>query len=189
MKMKPSKKSGQVLAEIGPQDSERLSRSVELSRPNPGPFQLKRILVPIDFSACSRKALQYALPFAKQFNAAITLLNVVRINYAFGTEYGSVDFPFIEAEVRKGAEKQLVELAAENSQFGVSITSEVRGGLEAQGIAAAAKSLEVDLIIIATHGHTGLKHLFLGSVAENVIRFAPCPVLVVREKEHEFVVG
>ena len=54
-------------------------------------------------------------------------------------------------------------------------------------IAAAAKELDADLIIISTHGHTGLKHVFLGSVTENVARLAPCPVLVVREEEHEFL--
>jgi nucleotide-binding universal stress UspA family protein len=54
-------------------------------------------------------------------------------------------------------------------------------------IVGAAKKLESDLIVISTHGRTGLKHVFMGSVAENVVRLAPCPVLVVREHEHEFV--
>jgi nucleotide-binding universal stress UspA family protein len=63
----------------------------------------------------------------------------------------------------------------------------VRTGTAFLEIAEAAKSLEADLIIIATHGYTGLKHLLLGSTAERVVRSAPCPVLVVREHEHEFV--
>ena len=187
MKMKPAGQSGRVLVELGPRDSERLSQGSEPVRGPAAPFKLSRILVPVDFSACSMKALQYAIPFARQFNASITLLNVVRINYAVGTEFGAVDFPFIETEIRKGAEKQLAALAAEHASSGVKVDTELRSGLEAQGIAEAAKSLESDLIILSTHGHTGLKHLFLGSVAENVVRLAPCPVLVVREKEHEFV--
>ena len=64
-------------------------------------------------------------------------------------------------------------------------------GLTGSGeqIAAVAKEIDADLIIISTHGHTGLKHVFLGSVTENVARIAPCPVLVVREEEHEFLRG
>ena len=62
-----------------------------------------------------------------------------------------------------------------------------RFGHAVDGITLAAKDLDVDLIVIATHGHTGLKHLLLGSVAERVVRLAPCPVLTVREREHEFV--
>ena len=62
----------------------------------------------------------------------------------------------------------------------------VRGGLPSHEIVEVAKDLEVDLIVIATHGYTGWKHFCIGSTAERVVRAAPCPVLVVREKEHEF---
>ena len=67
------------------------------------------------------------------------------------------------------------------------IHSSTRFGHAVDGITLAAKDFDVDLIVIATHGHTGLKHLLLGSVAERVVRLAPCPVLTVREREHEFV--
>jgi universal stress protein A len=63
----------------------------------------------------------------------------------------------------------------------------VRSGVAFDEIAKVARELKVDLIILSTHGHTGLKHVFLGSTAENVVRRAPCAVLVVREQEHEFV--
>jgi universal stress protein A len=66
-------------------------------------------------------------------------------------------------------------------------TTLLRSGRPAYEIVEAAKRLDTDLIIISTHGHTGLKHVFLGSTAENVVRYAPCPVLTVREHEHEFV--
>jgi nucleotide-binding universal stress UspA family protein len=71
----------------------------------------------------------------------------------------------------------------------VPATKQTRIGRPASEIAAAAKELDVDLIIISTHGHTGIKHVLLGSVTENVARLAPCPVLVVREEEHEFLRG
>ena len=187
MKIKPSKKSGSVLVELNPRDSERLSQDAVLANGAPPPFKLAKILVPIDFSDCSKKALQYAVPFAKQFGATITLMHVVHVNYVGGPELGALDFPFTEVELRKSGEKQLAELAATEVQTQTPAETIVRIGQEVVEIVGAAKELESDLIIISTHGRTGLQHVFLGSVAENVVRLAPCPVLVVREHEHEFV--
>src|SRR5580765_6603187 len=186
MKIKPSKNSGSVVVELNPRDSERLSQEA-LANGTPPPFKLTKILVPIDFSDCSKKALQYAVPFAKQFGATITLLHVVHVNYVGGPEFGALDFPLPEADFRKSAEKELAELAAEEVGEPVVAGTLVRTGLEVMEIVKAAKEMESDLIVISTHGRTGLKHVFMGSVAENVVRLAPCPVLVVREHEHEFV--
>ena len=187
MKIKPSKKSGSVVVELNPRDSERLSKGAALANGAPPPFKLTKILVPIDFSDCSKKALQYAVPFAKQFGATITLLHVVHVNYSGGPEFGALDFPLAEADLRKSAEKQLAELAAADVQEQAVAETLVRTGQEVMEIVGAAKELESDLIIISTHGRTGLKHVFMGSVAENIVRLAPCPVLVVREHEHEFL--
>ena len=187
MKIKPSKKSGSIVVELNPRDSERLSQGTALANGAPPPFKLTKILVPIDFSDCSKKALQYAIPLAKQFGASITLLHVVHVNYVGGPEFGAIDFPIPEADLRKSAEKQLAELAATEVQTQNATATLVRVGQEVVEIVGAAKELESDLIIISTHGRTGLKHVFLGSVAENVVRLAPCPVLVVREHEHEFL--
>lgn len=185
MKIKPSPKSGNILVELNSRDSERLAVNPEAAASSP--FKLSKILVPIDFSDCSKKALQYALPFAKQFGAAITLLHVVRVNYPIGAEFGAMDFPLLESDLRKSAEKQLADLAEKEIPQSVTAENLVRTGQEVMEIIAAAKKLESDLIIISTHGRTGLKHILLGSVAENVVRYAPCPVLVVREHEHEFL--
>jgi nucleotide-binding universal stress UspA family protein len=187
MKIKPSKKSGSVVLELNPGDAERFSEGAELGNGAPPPFKLTKILVPIDFSDCSKKALQYAVPFAKLFGAAITLLHVVHVSYVGGPEFGALDFPLAEADLRKSAEKQLAELAAREVRQQAAAETLVRTGQEVMEIVDAAKKLESDLIIISTHGRTGLKHVFMGSVAENVVRLAPCPVLVVREHEHEFV--
>lgn len=150
------------------------------------PFCIERILVPVDFSDCSRKALRYAVPFAKQFGASLALLFVTQVNYAVG-EFGVVDVPLMEGQVREAAEQAMDKLISEEIGEAVPATKQTRIGRPATEIAAAAKELNTDLIIISTHGHTGLKHVFLGSVTENVARVAPCPVLVVREEEHEFL--
>jgi len=153
----------------------------------PSPFRLKRILVPIDFSDCSKKALQYALPLAKQHQAAITLLYVVpTTSYAAG-EYGGIDYASLEADARASADKTLAALVVDEIRGEVSADTVVCTGTPAPEIIEVAKRLPADMIIVSTHGRTGLKHVFLGSVAENVVRHAPCPVLVVREREHEFL--
>lgn len=179
MNIKPA--NGGVVVQLG-------ARETGLPGANPSPFSIKRILVPVDFSECSRKALRYAIPFAQQFGASLTLLFVTQINYAVG-EFGLIDSPLMEGQVREAAEKAMDKLLAEEIGDAVPATKQTRIGRPASEIAAAAKELEADLIIISTHGHTGLKHVFLGSVTENVARLAPCPVLVVREEEHEFLRG
>jgi nucleotide-binding universal stress UspA family protein len=96
--------------------------------------------------------------------------------------------PFTEKDEFSMAEKDLAVLAAESrTNDAHSVSSLVRIGHAPNEITKAAKELDVDLIIIATHGYTSWRHLCIGSTAERVVRTAPCPVLVVREKEHEFV--
>jgi nucleotide-binding universal stress UspA family protein len=180
MKVKPARKPGKVMVELGPRDQ------TWLGSPGSPLFRIKQILVPVDFSECSRKALRYAVPMAKQFEAGLSLVYVVQLAYAFG-EFGPTDYPAMEVDMKAEAERQLSELAAEEIGTVVPYTSRVRVGRPATEIVEAARELESDLIIIATHGHTGLKHVLLGSVAENVVRQAPCPVLTVRQEEREFV--
>jgi nucleotide-binding universal stress UspA family protein len=150
-------------------------------------LRLKKILVPTDFSETSKKALQYALRFAEQFGCEIALLYVVE-----------PATPIVEAplpvEVLTGedefsmAENDLARLAAEShTNDAHSVSSFVRVGHAPNEITKTANDLDVDLIIIATHGYTSWRHFCIGSTAERVVRTAPCPVLVVREKEHEFV--
>lgn len=150
------------------------------------PFSIRKILVPVDFSECSRKALRYAIPFAMQFEASLTLLYVTPMNYTVG-EFGMVDSPLMASQVREAEEKAMAKLLREEIGDRVPVIQQTRLGRPASEIAAAAKEMDADLIIIATHGHTGLKHMLLGSVTEDVVRIAPCPVLVVREEEHEFL--
>lgn len=182
MKIKPLKKTGRVTLEISKRDEAMLERSSV----RPTPFSIERILVPVDFSSCSKKALDYALPFAKQFGASIVLLHVVQINLP-ASEFGMIDVAFTEKELRVSGERQLADLAKSQIPPEVLSKSLVRVGRPVTEIADVARKEGADLIILSTHGHTGLKHVLLGSVAENVVRYAPCPVLIVREHEHEFL--
>src|SRR5262247_2449377 len=97
MKAKPTNHPGEVLLELNRRDEPLMAAATTSAVKSP--FTLKRILVPIDFSDCAKKALQYAIPLAKEHKAAITLLYVVPTNYALG-EYGGIDYAAIEAEMR-----------------------------------------------------------------------------------------
>ncbi len=186
MKVKPSAKRGRVVVEVGRTEDELLrgSPAVPASATS---FELKHLLVPVDFSPCSRKALQYALAFARQFRARLTLLHVIPTNYFVGSEFGPVDFPLPEAELREAGERELAAMAIRDVGKAAAVATVVRQGPPVQEIVRFARETNADLILLSTHGRTGLKHVLMGSVAENVVRYAPCPVLVVREFEHEFL--
>lgn len=154
----------------------------------PQVLHLKKVLVPIDFSKASKKAIQYAVRFADQFNCEIDLIHVIEPTTAmFGAPLAIEVSPNAEDEFL-AAEKDLTTLARESCTDGVKpVHSLIRVGHAPNEITKAAKELDIDVIIIATHGDTSWRHLCIGSTAERVVRTAPCPVLVVREKEHEFV--
>jgi nucleotide-binding universal stress UspA family protein len=150
-------------------------------------LHLKRILVPIDFSDTSKQAFQYALQFAEQFGCEIVLLHVVEPESVIaGTSLAIEVFAQPEDDTT-AAKAELATLAVSSCGCPNSVTSAVRIGHAPNEINKAAKDLDVDLIVIATHGFTSWRHLCIGATAERVVRTAPCPVLVVREKEHEFV--
>lgn len=146
---------------------------------------VQSILVPVDFSECSKKALLYARAFANQFGGELTVLHVVK-PYIPVPEATMVDVGLIERNLRKTAEYQMAELQKE---MGGSkpFRPLVRAGNPAIEVVKAARNLGADLIIISTHGRTGVGHWLMGSTAEKVVRSAHCPVLVVREQEREFL--
>jgi nucleotide-binding universal stress UspA family protein len=150
-------------------------------------LNLKKILVPIDFSAMSKNALKYAVRFAEQFRCEIVLLHVVEPVTAIAGAPLAVDIFAQPEEDTSAAEAELACLAAASGNRPNSFTSAVRIGHAPNEITKAAKELAVDLIMIATHGYTSWRHLCMGSTAERVVRTAPCSVLVVREKEHDFI--
>jgi universal stress protein A len=158
---------------------------VEQTAPANETIALKRILVPVDFSESSRKALQYALAFATQFNAEVTLLHVVP-NVVAESRI-AFDMPELQRSLLTEARQKLDEELKAFSGRPVKCAVTVVRGVPYHEIVEVAKKSNIDLIVLGTHGRTGLKHLVMGSTAERVVRHANCPVLVVREREHEFI--
>jgi nucleotide-binding universal stress UspA family protein len=145
---------------------------------------LTSILVPIDFSNASAKALVYASALAKQFGAKITPLFVVELPEIVGMFQLLLD----DDEMKEACRGKLAKFIRKASVPADLVNSVVvRKGRPSREITEAARTLKVDLIVISTHGYTGVNRALLGSVTERVVREAPCPVLVVREHEHEFV--
>jgi nucleotide-binding universal stress UspA family protein len=152
------------------------------------PIKLQRILVPIDFSVHSKNALKYATSFAQQFKASIDLIYVVEPTiYPADFSFGQIGFPNVEEELRVHGNEELDNLI--KKEIGEKVVSRkvVRTGKPFYEINQYAQEEDIDLIVIATHGHSGMEHILFGSTAEKVVRKAPCPVLVVRTGEHEFV--
>jgi universal stress protein A len=189
MKIKPAKQPGHVVVELSASDSERLSKSAEKNGRAASSFKLKKILVPIDFSEYSKKAVQYAVPFARQFNARMIFLHVLPVRFTAGWAIDPVSYPMIEEDSKNEIETRLTALVRETVPDEIPVEIEVGHGVPSVEIVNTAREMDVDVIVMSTHGHTGLIHAFIGSVAGNVVRCAPCPVLVVREHEREFVQG
>jgi len=143
-----------------------------------------RILVPTDFSEPSDAALEYAATLAGRLGASLHLLHVFEDPYLSGGAFAAEMYAPIPADLRdtllteakKQLEDRLAKLAADRFQA----TADVYTGPTARAIADYAKANDLDLIVMGTHGRGGMAHLLLGSVAERVVRTAPCPVLTVR---------
>ena len=152
-------------------------------------IDLHRILVPTDFSKHSHNALTYAAAFAEKFGAELYLLHVVQDLALFIPEAVSVAPPVTPPiEQMTAAVKEALQRAVREEKLDrFTVHCEVREGTPFYEIIQFAKESDIDLIIMGTHGHSGLVHVLLGSVTEKVVRKAPCPVLTVRDPEHEFV--
>ncbi len=163
-------------------------RKTLTAEPQLGAINLKRILVPVDFSGPSQQALTYALRFAKEFGSEVTLLHVIE-KHGIGTGLSELPARLDYSNKQLTETKHQLRALSDSSRVPGSptIRSVVRKGLPPHEIVEAAKEMETDLIVIATHGYTGWKHFCIGSVTERVVRTASCPVFVVREKEHDFV--
>ena len=142
---------------------------------------IKRILVPVDFSPNSLHALDYAVDFAKAFKATVAVLFVVEpIAYAIPDFAGGAAMigGLLEQQQRSGR-MQLRRLEERYAKRRVRLRALLQTGSAYQAIADTARQTKADLIVMATHGRTGLSHLLLGSVAERVVRAATCPVLTL----------
>lgn len=147
-------------------------------------LSFRRILVPIDFSECSLIGLTYAKTLAKEFGAKLVLLHSVHLNYyVTSDEYARHDFPLLLQRDEKAAKGQMHDLIRQTDWDGIELESSLQIGHAGDQICVSAREHAADLIVTATHGSTGLKHVLLGSTAEYVVRHASCPVLVVPSHE------
>jgi nucleotide-binding universal stress UspA family protein len=149
---------------------------------------LKRILVPVDFSRTSEAALLYGAAMTKVFEASIHLLHVVEtIAGAEPLELQIDARKPIEDAIQAKALEDLQRLLSAEDQTQLRAEFAVEWGSPLVEIVRYAKAQSIDLVVMGTHGRSGIKHVIIGSVAENVVRSAPCPVMTVRHPEHEFV--
>jgi nucleotide-binding universal stress UspA family protein len=141
------------------------------------------ILVPTDFSVYSDAALEYARAIAAQFRSTLHLLHVIDAQLVAGPPGSEIyigESAELHAELFDNAKDRLAQRAARPAGAPFTVTTEVIVGTSAPAIIDVAAGRGIDLIVMGTHGRTGLAHLLMGSVAERVVRFAPCPVLTIR---------
>jgi nucleotide-binding universal stress UspA family protein len=150
-------------------------------------LKFQRVIVPIDLSPCSDQALHYAVELAEKFHSQLILVYVIP---ELSTLVADAVMPVPTAgpdldQTLASARETVEELIREKNLERFSTTYELRFGSPASEIVTVATEQQADLIVICTHGRTGISHFFLGSVAESVIRSAHCPVLTVHVKDHE----
>jgi nucleotide-binding universal stress UspA family protein len=139
----------------------------------------RRILWPTDFSPLSKAALPHAVGLASNAGAELVLLHVLPLPAAYAEISGAMWIP-LQRKTRAAAQRQLRRLEKQVKGRNLRTHTVLTEGVPFLQIVRAAKRLRCGLIVLATHGRTGLAHAIMGSVAENVIRRAPCPVLAVR---------
>jgi nucleotide-binding universal stress UspA family protein len=151
-------------------------------------INLKSLLLPTDFSESARHAFTYALSFAREYKAELHLVHVLEV---VPMGYSGDLFPSAMTEVSKEitgyAEAELGKLAEEARAAGVNTHIRIERGRPATEIIRVAAEDEIDMIVIGTHGRGVLSHVLFGSTTERVVRKAPCPVLICRLREREFV--
>ena len=143
---------------------------------------IQKILVPIDFSDYSKSALKYAVNFCKNFKADMFLIYVVEpVIFPPDFSMGQIAIPSVNSEWDERARQELDKLAKEEIPSSVTVKTIIKTGKPFFEIIETADELDFDLIIIATHGRSGVEHILFGSTAEKVVRKAPCPVLTLRD--------
>ncbi len=149
-------------------------------------ISLKKILCPIDHSDCSKEALKYAVSFAMKDEAKLYLLHIIDIrSFSEGLDAMSKQIP--DEETLEQLRTKLLDCIPEEIRDDMEVEAIVTQGIPFAEVISTAKEKEIDMIVIGSHGRTGISHMMLGSVSEKVVRKAPCPVLTVRQTDHEFV--
>jgi nucleotide-binding universal stress UspA family protein len=157
-----------------------VTRGSALQPNNGSRFRIKTILAPVDFSKCSREGLRYAIAFATEFGAKIILVHATYLGYIYSCEGTALyDIPGLQKAASQAAQRKMRELVRSLDFGAVEFETAFTDGSPVVDICAFAKDHDVDLIITSTHGFTGFTHVLIGSIAEQVVRHAPCSVLVV----------
>ncbi len=152
-------------------------------------LSIKKILYPTDFSEYSLAALPYAIELSLQNNAELHCMHVVDETYQYylsGAYVDSVGVSISPGKIRDNAQKELDKFTAEHLSNVSKLVPKIVSGKPFLEIIKYAKDNKIDLIVLGTHGRSALATMLLGSVAEKVIRKAPCPVLTVRHPKHKF---
>lgn len=140
---------------------------------------MQHLLVPVDFSTYAETALTYAMTLASKLGARLTLMHVIHLA-PLGVAEGGAVLPYLEA-VEAQAQAGMADYRERVQAAGLKVDVVIVHGVPFQSIIDTAIEHKVDLIVMGTHGRTGLRHVLLGSVAEKVVRLAPCPVLIARQ--------
>lgn len=151
---------------------------------------IKKILVATDFGPASDNALRYGRALARGFGAALHVLHVtenVFVRAVDGYGYASIP-PHVQEDLDRAGRQQTEALLSDEDRRELqALAVAVTDNNPAAAIVEYARAQTIDLIVLGTHGRGAVAHLFMGNVAERVVRTAPCPVLTVRDPEHEFV--
>ncbi len=150
-------------------------------------INIKNVLCPIDYSVYSEKALQYAIEFAVKYGAKLYLLHVLDIRIYDINDPELYNVTVVDKETIDKLSSRLLKCVNEETKGRIAVEAIVVQGVPFSEIINTAKEHKIDLIVLGTHGRTGISHAIMGSVAEKVVRKSPCPVLTVRHPEHEFV--
>ena len=152
-------------------------------------IRIERILHPTDFSEPAKQALKYAQALCERFDADLHTLHVLPSSVAVPLSPGSFvppALPEAQQRYRQEAAELLAALVSSDWEKKHPVHRITRDGAPFVCIIEYAREADIDLIVLGTHGRTGLPHMLLGSVAEKVVRKAPCPVLTVRPEDHQF---
>ena len=152
-------------------------------------ISLNRVLVATDFSEPSMAALRYGRGLAAAFHAALHVVHVVPDSMAlpWATMADGLAMADVQKQWEREARERLEQLIPENERPGLAVRLVTLAGDPVRQMTAYAADHDVDLLVLGTHGRGPLSHLVLGSVAERIVRTAPCPVLTVRHPQHEFI--
>jgi nucleotide-binding universal stress UspA family protein len=146
-------------------------------------INIETILVPVDFSSHSERALEMAIGLARTFGAKVHLLHAYHLNISVAAPDGIIVPQTLRDTVRDSAASRLERSAQRVTLEGIQAETHLTADTPSAAIEQTARQIQADLVVMGTRGLTGLKHVFLGSVAERTVRTAPCPVMTVKGEE------